>query len=364
MASLTFCESATVIVTFVDDLPISVGNGSDASAPTAQIAPHDVPGAQLVADLGYLGAAVYRSTGLSEDADALCDLIMLYANVETCEPDSTSTIDQTAFPNDPAYGRQRYLNTTNTVALWQEGIFGNKNVKIGVIDTGVDLSNPDIAASLWTNPDVSSDEVPGALHCASFLQGKASGDCQDGNNHGTFVAGMIGAASNNMMSISGAVQLPTLLPCQYMDATGNGQISDALMCFNWLASKGVQVISCSWGSTSASTALQQAVSKLSMAGIFISTSAGNNGISTDTSPQYPSAYSSTLSAVVSVAAVDDTGSALWPRSNYGNSTVQLAAPGVNIIGLGTNGTIINESGTSMLSTSPFSSLYSLPLPHQ
>lgn len=169
--------------------------------------------------------------------------------------------------------------------------------------------------------------------------------------HGTFVAGEIAAVANNMVDVAGAVQLPTLIPCQYMDGSGNGQIADALMCFNWLASKGVQLISCSWGTTSASAGLQQALSKLSGSGIFISTSAGNNGVSTDTSPQYPSAYSSSLSALVAVAATDNTG-ALWPRSNYGNMTVQLAAPGVNILGLGLDNTTTRESGTSMLSPLP------------
>lgn len=171
----------TVIVTFVDNLPVGVGNGTDASAPTASITPHDVPGVTLVADLGYLGEAVYRGTTAEQDVDVLCDLIMTYENVETCEADSTSTIDQTAMPNDPLIAEQTYLNLTNTVALWQQKVFGNRNVKIGVIDTGVDLGNPDLAPSLWTNPSPSTDAVNGALHCASFLNGNSSGNCLDLN---------------------------------------------------------------------------------------------------------------------------------------------------------------------------------------
>lgn len=170
-----------MIVTFVDNLPVSVGNGTDASAPTAIITPHDVPGVTLVADLGYLGEAVYRGTSEDQDADDLCDLIMTYENVETCEPDSSSSIDQTVTPNDPLLSQQTYLNLTNTVALWQQKVFGNRNVKIGVIDTGVDLNNPDLAPSLWTNPSPSTDSVSGSLHCASFLNGNSSGSCLDQN---------------------------------------------------------------------------------------------------------------------------------------------------------------------------------------
>lgn len=154
--------------------------------------------------------------------------------------------------------------------------------------------------------------------------------------------------TNNGQLIAGIVQRPTLLPCQYIDASGNGQISDALSCFNWLASKRVQVISCSWGTTVGGTALQQAVMRLSNAGILISTSAGNNGVNTDNSPQYPSAYSGTMSSVLAAAALDTTGG-IWSRSNYGNQTVQLAAPGVNVIGLGLGSTTRPDTGSSMVS---------------
>ena len=461
----------TVLVTFVDNLPVSVGNGSDASAPTPQIAPHAIPGVTLVSNIPALGIAIYRGTRPDQDSDELCDLIMTYRNVETCEPDSDTTIDQTALPNDPVYPAQTYLNTTGTVALWQQNVFGNRNVRIGVIDTGVDLQNADIIPSLWTNTaekagdvDNDGDGVPGDVHCASFLGGTASGNCEDGSGHGSWVAGAfhtlaksptrpfvrirrlvhsfhvvvrprsrvafephdtpsgrihfrqpasfqcfiscrvnahgqvgvqadqtehvhytelvnithlslravdsakcgvknsgvlrcafcagaIAAAVNNGYAIAGGVQLATLLPCQYLDGSGNGVISDAIQCFGWLASKNVQVISCSWGTTSNSAALQQAVSKLSAAGVFISTSAGNNGISTDNSPQYPSAYSMTMSAVVSVAATDGSGG-LWTRSNYGSGTVQLAAPGVSVVSLGLDNTTKTLSGTSMVRDSP------------
>jgi len=176
---------STVIVTFVDDLPVNVGNGTDASAPTPEVAPHDIPGVTLIANLPFLGEAIYRGTTEEQDADDLCDIIMSYQNIETCEPDTGTVLDQSipdATPNDPDYLAQTYLNTTNTISLWQQGLFGNRNVKIGIIDTGVDLQNPDIFPSLWTNPSTNDNSaVPNDLHCASFLNGVASGNCSDGN---------------------------------------------------------------------------------------------------------------------------------------------------------------------------------------
>lgn len=345
MVAVASCT--TVIVTFTDNLPVSVGNHSDASAPTPQVAPRSIPEVTLVSDLPFLGEAIYKGNDPDADAEEVCDIIMMYANVETCEGDGTVGLHQpttTASPNDPSYSSQTYLNTTNTVGLWQQGVFGNRNVRIGIIDSGVDLGNTDLAPSLWTNPDPNDSMA----RCASFLNGNGTGDCQDQQGHGTWVAGAIGAVTNNNYLIAGGVQLPTLVVCKYIDGSGNGQISDALLCFNWLASKNVQVISCSWGTSSNSNGLQQALSKLSSAGIFISTSAGNNGVSTDSSPQYPSSYSATMSAVVAVAATASD-NALWPRSNYGNMTVQLAAPGVSLPGLGLGNTVVQETGSSMVS---------------
>ena len=358
-------KKTTVIVTFMDDLPVSVGS-NDSDVATPQVAP-EVAGVDLVANLPLLGEAIYRGTNDSQDADDICDLLMTAVNIETCEPDSQGGIDQTSNPNDPAYPGQTYLNTTGIGTLWQQNIFGNKKVRIGIIDTGVDLTNPDILPSLWTNPseqpngkDNDGDGVPEDVHCASFLNGVASGDCTDGNSHGTWVTGAIGAVTNNNFAIAGGVQLPTLLPCKYMDISGNGMISDALLCFNWLASKNVQVISCSWGITTASSGLQQALSKLSASGILISVSSGNDGINTDNSPHFPSSFSSTMSAVVSVAALDSTG-ALWSRSNYGTSSVQLAAPGVSLIGLGLANTTSIKTGSSMVTILPLLIALLLPL---
>lgn len=332
-----------MVVTFGEDPTVGVGNSTDAAVPAPAAVPADIPGVTLVAALPFLGEAVYRGTREEQDEEELCDVIMQHAAVETCEGDAGTVLDQTARPNDPDYPSQGYLNTTGVVGLWQQNVFGSPQVRVGIVDTGVDLANPDLAPSLWTNPSPGPD---GDLHCASFLSGVFTGNCTDSNGHGTWVAGAVGAATDNGQLVAGIVQRPTLLPCQYIDASGNGQVSDALLCFNWLASKNVQVISCSWGTQASTSALQQALSRLTGLGIFVSTSAGNNGVSTDTSPQYPSAYSQNLDGLVAVAALDRTG-AVWARSNYGNRTVQLAAPGVSLTGLGLGNNLQVLSGTSM-----------------
>lgn len=159
-------------------------------------------------------------------------------------------------------------------------------------------------------------------------------------------AGVVGAVSNNGVGVTGAVQRPAMLICRFMDATGSGSLADAALCFDWCISQQAAVISCSFGGTTFSQTLQAAVQAASAQNVFVSTSAGNEGISNDATKHYPSAYAQTLPGVVAVAA-SDSSNALWPRSNYGPLSVQLAAPGVSVLGLGLGGTYITDTGTSM-----------------
>jgi subtilisin family serine protease len=95
-----------------------------------------------------------------------------------------------------------------------------------------------------------------------------------------------------------------------------------------------------------------------MRNIVVVASAGNNGQNTDTTPQYPSGFSSTNPSVIGVAALEPDGS-LWPMSNYGTKTVQLGAPGVNVLSTIVGGQWGNMTGTSMSSLSPFFTLWFL-----
>lgn len=78
----------------------------------------------------------------------------------------------------------------------------------------------------------------------------------DDNGHGTFVAGVIGAVTNNHIGIAGIAQKVSLIGCKFMDATANGWIGDAVRCFEYCIGKGAHVISNSWGRQESSTALQ------------------------------------------------------------------------------------------------------------
>ena len=94
------------------------------------------------------------------------------------------------------------------------------------------------------------------IYGASFVDGAVSGDPMDANGHGTFVAGVVGAVGNNNLGVTGMNQAISLIACQFMDATGNGWVSDAIQCIDYCISKEAHVMSNSWGGVAYSAALQ------------------------------------------------------------------------------------------------------------
>ena len=161
------------------------------------------------------------------------------------------------------------------------------------------------------------------------------------------------ATTNNGVGIASVPQTVTVIPCRYLDATGQGQVSDGLRCWSYCMAQGSQILTNSWGASSHVLAMDAAIAAVTSAGGLVFCSAGNEGANVDTKPHYPSSYAETNSQVVSVGASDTNGN-LWLRSNYGvKGGVTLAAPGVSVLGLGLAGTYIKDTGTSMASKSAF-----------
>ena len=94
------------------------------------------------------------------------------------------------------------------------------------------------------------------IYGASFVDSAVCGDPMDANGHGTFVAGVVGAVGNNNLGVTGMNQAISLIACQFMDATGNGWVSDAIQCIDYCISKEAHVMSNSWGGVAYSAALQ------------------------------------------------------------------------------------------------------------
>ena len=94
------------------------------------------------------------------------------------------------------------------------------------------------------------------VYGANFVDGGKDGNVQDQNGHGTFVAGVVGAVGNNKVGVTGVNQIASLLTCRFMDATGNGWVSDAIRCMDYCMSFDTHVIQNSWGGVAYSDNLQ------------------------------------------------------------------------------------------------------------
>ena len=187
---------------------------------------------------------------------------------------------------------------------------GNTGVKVAVIDTGVDATHPDLAANIDT------------ANGWNFITN--TNNPADDNGHGTHVSGTIAARGNNSIGVAGVTWNCKIVPLKFLNAAGSGTNSAAINAINYAASKGISILSNSWGGGGYSEAMVQAIRNSKA--LFVA-AAGNNASDNDALPSYPASYN--CSNILVVAASDNTGT-LASFSNYGATSVDLAAPGDTI----------------------------------
>lgn len=244
-------------------------------------------------------------------------------SVEYVEPDYVASIN--LVPNDPYYSTyQWHLPKIGAPAAWDVAT-GQTNVRIAVIDSGVDPSTPDLSGRLLGN----------GYDFVNF-----DNDPRDDNGHGTAVAGTAAASGNNGQGVAGVAWGVSILPIKAMGADGNGSYSAIASGINYAATNGARIINLSLGGTSSSRTLQDAVKFAWRQGAVVIAAAGNNGT---TNPVYPAAY--TECVAVSAINSSDTITSWSSRGSY----VDICAPGENITTTGTNGTYVSISGTSFSS---------------
>jgi subtilisin family serine protease len=243
----------------------------------------------------------------------------------------------------------------NLLEAWK-ATKGLQEVVVAVIDTGVDINHPDLKDVIWVN----SGEISGNgkdddgngyvddVHGWDFFNNNNSVyNIEDGDEHGTHVAGTIAAALNGS-GISGAAPGVRIMPLKFLGPGGIGTTSDAVRAVEYAKSKGVKIMNMSWGSYAYDFALRNAIRD---SGALIIAAAGNDGVNNDLKPIYPASFN--LPNVISVAAVDNRGR-LASFSNYGGYSVHVAAPGEAILSTVPRGNNVDYSnayafyhGTSM-----------------
>jgi subtilisin family serine protease len=259
-------------------------------------------------------------------------------------------------PNDPYFPSLSSLRDGQPGGIRAESAWnttlGSRDVVVGVLDSGIDTSHPDLVGNLWTNRT-------GIGLCAYGTHGfnalNATCTPEDDDGHGTHVAGIIGAVGNNGIGVTGVAPRASLMALKMLDQNGDGSIVGAVQAIDWAigtkqAGVDIRVLSASWGGNVNSEALRSAIGRAGTAGMLFVTAAGNENRSVEQFPEYPCSLA--LANVICVAATQPS-DGLADFSNFGGTSVDLAAPGVSIVStvppgiLGCAGLYCGFDGTSM-----------------
>jgi subtilisin family serine protease len=271
--------------------------------------------------------------------------------VEWAEPHYLYQLAYT--PNDPNHASQYAISKIQSEAAWDINK-GDSSIIIAIDDTGVDWDHPDLAANIWVNDDpVNGIDSDGNGYIDDIngwdfggLTGTPDNDPkEDRPDHGTHVAGISSAVTDNGVGVSSIGFNCTIMPVKTSQDNIRNDFGQALIAYGYegivyAADNGAHVINCSWGGFNYSIAAKAAIDYAISQGTLVVGAAGNNGISTVI---YPAAYPGVLS--VGSTTSSDTRSSF---SNYG-MFLDVLAPGSSIYNTWQNDTYATLSGTSMAS---------------
>jgi subtilisin family serine protease len=261
--------------------------------------------------------------------DAL-DLFRQDPQVAFAEPNYYRHIRAT--PNDTNYASLWGLPKINAPGGWDVST-DCSSALVAMIDTGVDYTHPDLAANIWTNAgEIAAngidDDANGKIDDINgwdFVYD--DNNPMDGHGHGTHVAGIIGAVGNNARGVTGICWDAKIMILRAFDASGSATVADTIEAMDYARQNGAKVINASYSDAQFSQAEHDAIAQLNNAGILFIAAAGNETTNNDLTPSYPANYD--LPNIIAVAATDSS-DVLASYSNFGRSTVDVAAPGNSV----------------------------------
>jgi subtilisin family serine protease len=351
----------------------------DATARAEELA--SVLDAESNVELSGTGARLIRSR--SKDTATLLSVLSARPDVLYAEPDYVAYGGAT--PNDSAYSSQLWgLHNTGQIVPMptppsggQTGTPGadinaqtawdistdSRNQVVAVLDSGIDYNHPDLAPNVWSAPAAFSVNISGVtVNCPAGTHGvntiTNTCDPADDHNHGSNVSGIIGAAGNNGVGVTGINWQTNVLGIKWLNSNNSGFISDAIdslevaVQLKQAGLANIHVLNNSWFAGSFSQALLDEIRRTEAAGMLFVAIAGNGtandgfqfgGHDNETTLTYPSSYKTT--GMISVAATDNRDN-LASFSNWGRTSVNIGAPGANIFSTLKGGTYGYFSGTS------------------
>ncbi len=308
----------------------------------------------------------------------LVDELKVLEEVEFAEPNYRvyTLADETICPDysgNPLNTNQWYLDAYGVKELWTKPIINSERPVIAILDTGVDITHPDLVDNIWTNTleaegeegyDNDNNGFKSDIHGWDFIN--QTGNIRDNNMHGTHVAG-IAAAANNGIGIVGANPLAYIMPITVMQSDGTGDIATIIKGIDYAVANGATVLNLSLGTYANSSALRQALEKAYQTTVIVA-AAGNDFLRIHPVPKchdvcfsgimFPAGYS----FVLGVQATDQGGGLARFSNhdcngpNFSNTytlqdpdgfNYELKAPGVSILSTIPNGNYKKLNGTSM-----------------
>lgn len=299
---------------------------------------------------------IHTTKAVPEAVRALQGLV----DVEYAEPNyiyyHTATSNDPYYTNGSLWGM--YGDATSPAnqfgsqagEAWAAGNVGSSTVIVGVIDEGIMITHPELTANIWVNP---FDPKDGIDNDGNGYIDDINGWDFDGNNntvydgpaddHGTHVAGTIGAKGGNAVGVAGVCWNIKIISGKFLGRTG-GTTTNAILAVDYFTDlktrHGLNIVATnnSWGGGAFSQALQDAIERSNQANILFVAAAGNSTLNTDVTASYPSCYPN--ANIIAVASITSLG-AISSFSNYGLTTVDLGAPGSSIFS-----TIPSRSGAA------------------
>jgi len=251
---------------------------------------------------------------------------------------------------DPLVSQQWALSDPAAIGAqeaWTQS--SGAGVLVAVLDSGIQLNHPDLAANIWTNPgevagnglDDDANGIVDDIHGANMFT--RSADVDDDNGHGTHVSGIIAARRGNGIGGSGLAPKAQILPVKVLNSSMAGTTDTLSRGIRYAVDLGAKILNVSVNSDGVTDSLTSAVRYAGERGAIVVASAGNNSRNIDLLRSYPASL--TDLAVFSVAAVTSAGD-LWKGSNTGLASVDLAAPGERIQSTAIGSSYQSRTGTS------------------
>ena len=336
---------------------------------------------------------LYRLTLKAEKAQTIheaIDRLKALDEVEFAEPnyivytmslpyqeEDIPTADQATYTSEPLYSQQWGLQAINLPALWDKPKKSTKRPVIAILDTGVDIEHPDLAANIWTNTveangiggqDDDANGFKDDIHGWDFINNHSvTGDF---NGHGTHCAGIAAAVGNNGIGITGANPDALIMPVTVMQSNGTGDVATIVKGIDYAAANGADVISMSIGSYGYSLAEEQALGRAYANAVLVAAAGNDNSCiiphfcpinKAYGSPMFPAAFSFVLGVEASMQGINPkTNDNLATFSNYDEDgpvyssfseaqlyNYELRAPGANIVSTFPGGRYKKLNGTSM-----------------